>query len=54
MGHAERYSRDELDAVIVRLAELDAALKGASRVSNELELERALLEITASREPVSG
>ena len=54
MGHAERYSRDELDAAIVRLAELDAALKGASRVSNELELERALLEITASREPVSG
>jgi DNA polymerase-3 subunit delta len=54
MGHAERYSRDELDAAIVRLAELDAALKGASRVSNELELERALLEITAARQPVSG
>jgi DNA polymerase-3 subunit delta len=54
LGHAERYSRDELDAAIVRLAELDAALKGASRVSNELELERALLEITAARETVSG
>jgi DNA polymerase III subunit delta len=54
MAHAERYSRDELDAAIVRLAELDAALKGASRVSNELELERALLEITAAPEPVSG
>ena len=54
VGHAERYSRDELDAAIVRLAELDAALKGASRVSNELELERALLEITAAREPVSS
>lgn len=54
MGHAERYSRDELDAAVVRLAELDAALKGASRVSNELELERALLEITAAREPVAG
>jgi DNA polymerase-3 subunit delta len=54
MGHAERYSRDELDAAIIRLAELDAALKGASRVSNELELERALLEITAAREPVPG
>jgi DNA polymerase III delta subunit len=53
LGHAERYSRDELDAAIVRLAELDAALKGASRVSNELELERALLEITAAREPVA-
>jgi DNA polymerase-3 subunit delta len=54
MGHAERYSRDELDAAIIRLAELDAALKGASRVSNELELARALLEITAAREPVPG
>jgi DNA polymerase-3 subunit delta len=54
VGHAERYSRDELDAAIIRLAELDAALKGASRVSNELELERALLEITAAREPVPG
>ena len=54
LGHAERYSRDELDAAIVRLAELDAALKGASRVPNELELERALLEITAARETVSG
>jgi DNA polymerase-3 subunit delta len=50
MGHAERYSRDELDAAIVRLAALDAALKGASRLSNELELERALIEITAARE----
>jgi DNA polymerase III subunit delta len=51
LGHAQRYSRDELDAAIVRLAALDAALKGASRVSNELELERALIEITAAREP---
>jgi DNA polymerase III subunit delta len=54
LGHAERYSRDELDAAIVRLAALDAALKGASRVSNELELERALLEITVTREPISS
>ena len=53
VGHAERYSRDELDAAIVRLAELDAALKGASRLSNELELELALLEITAAREPAA-
>ena len=53
LGHAERYSRDELDAAIVSLAELDAALKGASRLSNELELELALLEITAAREPAA-
>jgi len=54
LGHAERYSRDELDAALVRLAELDAALKGASRVSNELELERALVEITTPRERVEA
>jgi hypothetical protein len=36
---------------VVRLAELDAALKGASRLSAELELERALLEITKAPDP---
>jgi DNA polymerase III subunit delta len=45
LGHAENYSRDELEHAIVRLAELDAALKGASRLTGELELERALVEI---------
>jgi DNA polymerase III subunit delta len=52
LSHAERYSRDELDAAIVRLAELDAALKGASRLAAELELERALIEVTKTAEPV--
>ena len=51
LGHARNYSRDELDAAIVRLAELDAALKGASRLSAELELERALLDVTDAPEP---
>jgi DNA polymerase III subunit delta len=46
LGHAERYSRDELDAALVRLAEVDAAVKGASRLSAELELERALVDVT--------
>lgn len=46
MQHAERYSRAELDAALVRLADLDAAIKGASRLSSELELLRALIEIT--------
>jgi DNA polymerase-3 subunit delta len=50
LGHAENYSRDELDAALVRLAELDAAIKGASRLSAELELERALVAITRSAE----
>jgi DNA polymerase III subunit delta len=50
LGHAENYSRDELDTALVRLAELDAALKGASRLSAELELERALVAITRTAE----
>lgn len=45
LGHAENYSRDELDDAVIRLAELDAALKGASRLAGELELERALVEL---------
>jgi DNA polymerase III subunit delta len=51
LGHSERYSQDELDAAVVRLADLDAAIKGASRLSGELELTRALVELTAEREP---
>lgn len=51
LGHAERYSREELDAAVIRLAELDAALKGASRLSAELELERALVDLTRALEP---
>jgi DNA polymerase III subunit delta len=53
LAHAENYTRDELDSAVIRLAQLDAALKGASRLSAELELERALVEITAAREPAS-
>jgi DNA polymerase III subunit delta len=51
LGHAENYSRDELDEAVVRLARLDADLKGASRVAGELELERALIEIARRPEP---
>lgn len=51
LGHAEHYSRDELDLAVIRLAELDAALKGASRLSAELELERALVDVTRTPEP---
>jgi DNA polymerase III delta subunit len=53
LGHAENYSRDELDEAVVRLAELDAALKGASRLAGELELERALIEIVRQPEPAA-
>jgi DNA polymerase-3 subunit delta len=46
IGHADRYSQEELDAALTRLASLDAALKGASRLSNTHELTRALAELT--------
>lgn len=49
LSFARNYTRDELDAAIVRLAELDAALKGGSRLPAELQLERALIEIVAPR-----
>lgn len=55
VAHSENYSREELDAAVVRLAELDAAIKGASRLSSELELERALADVTRPRQiPVTA
>ena len=50
LQHAERYSRAELDSALVRLAELDAAIKGGSRLSAELELLRALVDVTRPAE----
>jgi DNA polymerase-3 subunit delta len=50
LAHGENYSREELDAATVRLAELDTALKGASRLAGELELTRALADLTSLRE----
>jgi DNA polymerase III delta subunit len=51
LGHAKNFSPDELDTAIVRLAELDAGLKGASRLDADLQLERTLLEVTETRRP---
>ena len=53
LGHARNYSRDELDAAVVRLAALDAALKGATGLASDLELERALVELTATGVPAA-
>jgi DNA polymerase III subunit delta len=53
LAHSENYSREELDAAIVRLAELDAALKGASRLAAELELELAIADVTRARQTTS-
>ena len=51
LGHAENYTRDELDEAVIRLASLDASLKGASRLGGELELERAIVELVRTPEP---
>ena len=48
-AQGRNYSPAELRAVTVRLAELDHALKGGSRLAADLELERALIEITPAR-----
>lgn len=45
-AQARNYSEQELRGVTVRLAQLDLALKGGSRLAGDLELERALIEIT--------
>ena len=45
-AQARNFSTDELDEAIVRLADLDLALKGGSRMPAELELQRTLIAIT--------
>ena len=47
-AQAEGWDEHELASVTVRLAELDVALKGGSRLPDELELERALVDVTRS------
>jgi DNA polymerase III delta subunit len=49
-GQAANFSSDELGYAIVRLSELDAASKGGSRMPVDLELERALVDITRRRD----
>jgi DNA polymerase-3 subunit delta len=48
-GQAEAFSDAELDAAVVRLAALDHAVKGGSRLPDDLELERTLVAITRPR-----
>ena len=48
-GQAGNFSEEELRTATVRLAELDLALKGKSRLTPDLELQRALVDL--SREP---
>jgi DNA polymerase-3 subunit delta len=53
-AQARNYGPDELRGAVVRLAELDHAVKGGSRLAVDLELERALIEITLPREAASA
>jgi DNA polymerase-3 subunit delta len=48
----QNFSDAELDTALVRVADLDHALKGGSRLQPELELERALIDITVDAGPV--
>ena len=47
-AHAANYEPDELAEAVVRLADLDLALKGGSRLAGDLEFERALVDVTES------
>jgi DNA polymerase-3 subunit delta len=47
-AHAANYAPDELAGAVVRLAELDLALKGGSRLAGDLEFERALVDVTSA------
>jgi DNA polymerase-3 subunit delta len=49
-AQAANFSPEELGYAIVRLAALDAASKGGSRMPADLELERALIDVTRPRE----
>jgi len=55
-AQARNFSPEELRQATVRLARLDHALKGGSRMPPDLELERALIEITQphTREPAGA
>jgi DNA polymerase-3 subunit delta len=53
-SQARNYGPDELREAVVRLAELDHAVKGGSRLAVDLELERALIEITRPREAATA
>jgi DNA polymerase III subunit delta len=44
-AQADAFSQSELDRAIVRVSELDLALKGKSRLAPELELQRAFVDL---------
>lgn len=46
MAQAEGFSGEELDDAVVRLAQLDGALKGQSKLAPDLEVQRTLVDLT--------
>lgn len=48
-GQAANFSEEELRSAVVRLAGLDHALKGGSKLTPDLELQRALIDLSAER-----
>lgn len=48
---AEAFSPEELHDAVVRLAELDGALKGQSKLAPDLEVQRALVDLTGRGGP---
>jgi DNA polymerase III subunit delta len=54
VAQARNYTVDELRDATVRLAELDLAVKGGSRLAGDLELERALIAITRARDAAAA
>jgi DNA polymerase-3 subunit delta len=48
-AQAQNFSAEELGAAIVRLAQLDHAIKGGLRLAPDLEFERALVAVTRPR-----
>jgi DNA polymerase III subunit delta len=45
-AQADGFSPEELGDAVIRLAELDGALKGQSRLASDLEVQRALVDLT--------
>jgi DNA polymerase-3 subunit delta len=54
VAQTRNYSVDELRDAVVRLAQLDHAVKGGSRIAVDLELERAIVDITRARDAVAA
>ena len=53
-AQARNYSVDDLRTAVVRLAELDHAVKGGSRLAVDLELERALVDLTRAADAAAA